>query len=55
MAILLVAIGAYIGLAIIVGNSIGGYSISGYCWLLCFRSLVVILSVAIDAYSIGDY
>jgi hypothetical protein len=34
---------------------IGGYSISGYCWLFYCRPLMVILFMAIDGYSIGDY
>jgi hypothetical protein len=33
----------------------GGYSINDYCWVLYCRSLVVILLVVIDGYSIGCY
>jgi hypothetical protein len=34
---------------------ISAYSISGYYWLLYYRPLVVILSVAINGFSIGGY
>jgi hypothetical protein len=32
--------------------TIGGYLINGYCWLLYYNPLVVILSMAIDGYFI---
>ncbi len=34
---------------------IGGYSVSGYYWLLYSNTLVVILSVAINGYFIYNY
>jgi hypothetical protein len=34
---------------------IGGYFISGYCWLFYCRPLVVILLMAMDGYIIGCY
>jgi hypothetical protein len=42
-------------LVVIILMDIGGYFISIYCWLFYCRPLVVILLVAIDGYSIGDY
>jgi hypothetical protein len=35
--------------------AIGGYSISGCCWLFYCKPLVVILLVDIDGYLIGGY
>jgi hypothetical protein len=34
---------------------INGYCISGYWWLFHYKPLVIILLMAIDIYSIGDY